>query len=198
MKELYQTGNEIAESAAKATGTTVTRELLGTAASMNGNKPLAEVMYENVKVVGMPKWSAGDQSFAKAVQVNNHLKVQPLMDNVLPLLSVAALGEAAGASDDVGDISWNVPTAMMVFPSNIPNATMHNVLAGMAMATPIAHKGVVAGAKVMAMTVLDLVTTTRAGRRCEGLLRQRPDQRSEVRLHAVADRHPPPSIATTN
>jgi aminobenzoyl-glutamate utilization protein B len=29
----------------------------------------------------------------------------------------------------------------------------------MAMATPIAHKGVVAGAKVVAMTVLDMMTT---------------------------------------
>jgi aminobenzoyl-glutamate utilization protein B len=48
---------------------------------------------------------------------------------------------------------------MILFPSNIPNATMHNVLAAMAMATPIAHKGAVAGAKAVAMTVLDLVTT---------------------------------------
>jgi aminobenzoyl-glutamate utilization protein B len=36
---------------------------------------------------------------------------------------------------------------------------MHNVLAAMAMATPIAHKGAVAGAKAVAMTVLDLMTT---------------------------------------
>jgi aminobenzoyl-glutamate utilization protein B len=64
-----------------------------------------------------------------------------------------------GGSDDVGDITWTVPTAMLMFPANIPNATMHNVLAAMAMATPIAHKGAVAGAKAVAMTVLDLMTT---------------------------------------
>ena len=160
VKSLYETGNEIAESAAKATGTTVTHQLLGTAASMNGNKPLAEAVYENIKAVGMPKWTAGDQAFAKAVQTENHLKLQPLADTVMPLMTpTSGANAAAGASDDVGDITWTVPTTMVLFPSNVPNATGHNVLSAMAMATPIAHKGVVVGAKAVAMTVLDLVTT---------------------------------------
>lgn len=160
VKDLYKTGNEISESAAKATGTTVTHELLGSAASMNGNRPLAEAVYENIKAVGMPKWTDDDQAFAKAVQVNNHLKLQPLMDSVMPLMTPTSGASAAGgASDDVGDITWTVPTAMVLFPSNVPNATMHNVLAAMAMATPIAHKGVMVGAKAVAMTVLDLITT---------------------------------------
>jgi len=161
VKSLYETGNEIADSAAKATGTTVTRELLGTAAPITSNKILAEALYENIKAVGMPKWTAGDQAFAKAVQTENRLKVQPLMDTVLPLMTPTSGGAAAaaGASDDVGDITWNVPTVMMMFPSNIPNLPGHNKLSAMAMATPIAHKGAVAGAKAVAMTVLDLMTT---------------------------------------
>ena len=159
--DLYNTGNEIADSAAKATGTTVTRELLGEAASINSNRPLAEALYENIKAVGMPKWSAGDQAFAKAVQTENKLKVEPLSDTVLPLMTPTNGGAAAtaGASDDVGDITWTIPTVMMMFPSNIPNLPGHNKLSAMAMATPIAHKGVVAGAKAVAMTVLDLMTT---------------------------------------
>jgi aminobenzoyl-glutamate utilization protein B len=135
----------------------VTHQLLGTAAPGYGNKPLAEAAYENIKAVGMPVWSAGDQAFAKAVQTENHLKLQPLADKVAPLMGPG--GEGIGASDDVGDIMWTVPTTMIMFPSNVPNATMHNVLAAMAMATPIAHKGVVAGAKAVAMTVLDMMTT---------------------------------------
>jgi aminobenzoyl-glutamate utilization protein B len=35
----------------------------------------------------------------------------------------------------------------------------HNVTSAMAMTTPIAHKGAVAGAKAVALTVLDLMTT---------------------------------------
>jgi aminobenzoyl-glutamate utilization protein B len=64
-----------------------------------------------------------------------------------------------GGSDDVGDIMWTVPTITIRYPSNIPSTIAHNVTAAMAMATPIAHKGAVAGAKAVAMTVLDLMTT---------------------------------------
>ena len=55
-------------------------------------------------------------------------------------------------------ISWNVPTVTLSYPSNIPGLPGHNWSSGIASATPIAHKGVVAGAKVQAMTVLDLMT----------------------------------------
>jgi aminobenzoyl-glutamate utilization protein B len=54
---------------------------------------------------------------------------------------------------------WTVPTITVRYPSNIPNAIGHNVTSAMAMATPIAHKGVEVGAKAVALTVLDLVTT---------------------------------------
>jgi len=62
-----------------------------------------------------------------------------------------------GGSDDIGDISWNVPTVTLRYPSNIPGLPGHNWANAISMATPIAHKGVTAGAKVQAMTLLDLV-----------------------------------------
>jgi aminobenzoyl-glutamate utilization protein B len=61
-----------------------------------------------------------------------------------------------GGSDDIGDISWNMPTVTLRYPSNIPGGPGHNWANGIAMATPIAHKGAVAGAEVQAMTLLDL------------------------------------------
>src|SRR5262249_51051914 len=63
-----------------------------------------------------------------------------------------------GASDDIGDISWNVPTIVLRYPANIGGSVAHNWSSAIAMATPIAHKGVVAGAKVQAMTLYDLIT----------------------------------------
>lgn len=62
-----------------------------------------------------------------------------------------------GGSDDIGDISWNVPTVALRYPSNIPDLPGHNWSNAIAMATPIAHKGVTAGAKVQTMTMLDLL-----------------------------------------
>ena len=63
-----------------------------------------------------------------------------------------------GGSDDIGDISWNVPTVTLSYPvehSRACRATTGRTR--MAMATPIAHKGVTAGAKVQAMTLVDLL-----------------------------------------
>jgi aminobenzoyl-glutamate utilization protein B len=62
-------------------------------------------------------------------------------------------------SDDIGDVSWVVPTVTLSYPANIPGLPGHNWSSAVASATPIAHKGVVAGAKVQAMTILDLLTT---------------------------------------
>ena len=43
------------------------------------------------------------------------------------------------------------------FPSNIPGLPGHNWANAISMATPIAHKGATAGAKVQAMTILDIL-----------------------------------------
>ena len=66
--------------------------------------------------------------------------------------------QRGGGSDDIGDVSWTVPTVTLSYPANIPNLPGHNWANAIAMATPIAHKGTTAGAKVQAMTILDLLT----------------------------------------
>jgi len=160
VRNLYNIGNEIAQAAAKATGTTVTSQILGYAAPNFGNKPLAEAAYANIKAVGMPKWTADDQAFTKAVQTINHRTVKPLQDKIGDLSSPENRPRSiGGGSDDIGDIMWAVPTITIRYPANIPNMIGHNVLSAMAMATPIAHKGVEAGAKALAMTILDVMTT---------------------------------------
>ncbi|SVB66039.1 uncharacterized protein METZ01_LOCUS218893, partial [marine metagenome] len=63
-----------------------------------------------------------------------------------------------GGSDDIGDISWQVPTITLRYPANIPNLPGHNWSNAVAMATPIAHKGVLAGAKAQALNLFDLLT----------------------------------------
>lgn len=160
IRNLYELGNKISEAAAMATDTKVERRLLGYAAPNYGNKPLAEAAYANIKRIGMPQWSEGDQAFAKALQTTNGFKLEPLATEISPLSTPDGRGiSMGGGSDDIGDIMWTVPTITIRYPSNVPNAIGHNVTSAMAMATPIAHKGVVVGAKAVALTVLDLVTT---------------------------------------
>jgi aminobenzoyl-glutamate utilization protein B len=63
-----------------------------------------------------------------------------------------------GGSDDIADISWNVPTIVLYYPANIPGTNGHHWADAIAMATPIAHKGSLAGAKATALTLIDLFT----------------------------------------
>jgi aminobenzoyl-glutamate utilization protein B len=122
-------------------------------------------MYENIKKVGLPQWSEADQTLAKAIQKELKVPVvgMPLKLSVMrppreePADSENNVGPMGGGSDDIGDISWNVPTVTLRFPSNIQAGPGHNWANAISMATPIAHKGVIAGAKVQAMTVLDLL-----------------------------------------
>jgi aminobenzoyl-glutamate utilization protein B len=160
IKELWDIGNKMAEGAALMTNTTFTSQVLGTAYPRHFNKTVAETMYANIQAVGLPTWSEQDQMLAKGLQkeLNN-----PKQDGLA--MKIGALGQPlplednyGGGSDDIGDVSWNMPTVTLSYPSNIPGLPGHNWSSGIASATPIAHKGVVAGAKVQAMTVLDLLT----------------------------------------
>ncbi len=121
------------------------------------NKVIAEVQHKNIEAVGMPEWSDADQILAHALQKEIGAQETDLRTKVEELH--APRENMGGVSDDIGDISWNVPTVNLFYPANIPNLTLHSWPSAVAMATPIAHKGSTAGAKVQAMTALDFVTT---------------------------------------
>jgi len=157
IKKNWDIGNKMSEAAAMMTDTTVTRKVLGSAAPRHFNKPLAEAMYANIEQVGMPAWTTDDQAFAKTVQYNIGAKEEGLPTKISPLRPPPEKPESGG-SDDIGDVSWAVPTITLGYPSNIPGLPGHNWANGIAMATPIAHKGVVVGAKAVAMTIVDLMT----------------------------------------
>jgi aminobenzoyl-glutamate utilization protein B len=117
-------------------------------------------MYANAQRVGLPPWSDDDQRLAKAVQRDADSTNQSGLDTMLRPLQGPVRDEdkRGGGSDDIGDVSWTVPTVTLRYPANIPGLPGHHWSSAVASATPIAHKGVVAGAKVQAMTILDLLT----------------------------------------
>lgn len=155
--EVYERANKIADGAALMTNTSVERKVLGSAWPRHFNQVIAETMYENIKEVGLPEWSEADQVLAKALQREvNSPKDTNGLDVKLDTIGMPVTRFISGGSDDIGDISWKLPTVTLRFPSNIPGLQGHHWSNAVAMATPIAHKGVVAGAKAEAMTLLDL------------------------------------------
>jgi aminobenzoyl-glutamate utilization protein B len=159
IKEMWDIGNAMAQGAAMMTGTKVeSTRVLGAAWPQHMNKPMAEAMTENIRKVGLPAWSPDDVALAKAVQREVRVREQGLATELARLEGPIPDEEKRGAgSDDIGDISWNVPTITLRYPANIPNLPGHNWSNGIAMATPIAHKGATAGAKAQALMMLDLL-----------------------------------------
>lgn len=165
IKAMYDDGIRIANGAAMMTNTTVKHRLLGTAWPGHFNKAIAEAMYKNIQTVGLPTWSNEDQALARAVQKMTGAPKKDMRGNAIDGLAVKldtlngpVQFSMGGGSDDIADIAWNVPTVVLRYPSNIPGTPGHSWVDGIAMATPIAHKGVVAGSKTVAATLIDMLT----------------------------------------
>jgi len=160
IKRMWEIGDTIAQGAAMMTDTTVSSRVLGSAWPIHTNRALAETMHANIQAVGLPRWSDADVALAKAVQRELQVPEVGLATQIGQLRGRAEIPDEekrGSGSDDIGDVSWNVPTVTLSFPANFQAGPGHNWANAIAMATPIAHKGVIAGAKVQAMTILDVL-----------------------------------------
>jgi len=161
IKNMWDIGDKIAEGASLMTNTKWSSRVLGSAWPSHMNRTLAETMQANINAVGLPQWSEADIQLAKATQ--KELGVPEV--GLASRLNTEARGRESmpdadkrgGGSDDIGDISWTVPTVSLSFPANFQAGPGHNWANAIPMATPIAHKGTIAGARVQAMTLLDAI-----------------------------------------
>jgi aminobenzoyl-glutamate utilization protein B len=158
IQELRAIADRMAQGAALMTGTEVKSRVIGSAWPQHFNRPVAETLYTNIKAVGLPAWDEADQVLARAVQKELGQPQTGLASELGALTgAIRADDNYGGGSDDIGDVSWTVPTVTLRYPSNIPGLPGHHWSNAIASATPIAHKGATAGAKAVAMTVLDLL-----------------------------------------
>jgi aminobenzoyl-glutamate utilization protein B len=158
--DMWKIGDQMAQGAALMTNTTYDSRVLGAAWPDHMNRPMAETMYANMKRVGLPKWTEDDETLARALQHELGVNEVGMAKEIPPLNGRETIPDdekRGGGSDDIGDVSWVVPTVSMRYPANFAGGPGHNWANGIAMATPIAHKGVTASAKVQAMTVLDFL-----------------------------------------
>jgi len=137
---LFALGDTMARAAAMMTSTKLASvQILGSGWSGYFSKPIAMDMFQNIKAVGMPTWTEADQTLARGIQRELGQK----NPRGLSLRVQDSLGTPpreqdlrGGGSDDIGDISWNVPTITLRFPSNIPGLPGHNWANAISMATP--------------------------------------------------------------
>jgi aminobenzoyl-glutamate utilization protein B len=152
VRKLFERAREIGQGAAMMTGTTMETHFLSAVWPNRANQTVAETIQQNVEIVGMPEWTKDEDNLARQLQQQAGVKVVGLATEITPLKGPAKQRPSA---NDSGDVAWVVPTAQIRYPANIPNVPYHHWAGGVALATSIAHKGALAGAKVLAASALD-------------------------------------------
>jgi aminobenzoyl-glutamate utilization protein B len=153
-KETFDKLTRIAEGAALMTGTTQDYEIGAAAWPQLGLKSIAEVLQANIDAVGMPQWSQQEQAFARKFQTAMGVRDVGLNTKQTPL----GQRPQSASSNDNGDVTWVVPSAGLSFPASVPGISYHNWQAAVTPTSTIAHKGMLAAAKVLAGAMLDFLT----------------------------------------
>ncbi len=160
IKNLWDIADKMAQGATLMTNTSVTSRVLGSAWPSHMNRTMAETMHANITQVGLPTWSEADLTLATATQKELKVPVVGLVTEIRDLRGAEQIPDddkRGGGSDDIGDISWTVPTVSLSYPANFQAGPGHNWANAIPMATPIAHKGVNYGARAQAMTLLEFM-----------------------------------------
>ncbi|MSQ70577.1 MAG: amidohydrolase [Betaproteobacteria bacterium] len=189
-KVLFEQTKKIAQGACLMTNTELDVNVRAAVWPVRGNQTMAEVIQANIDAIGMPQWTAEEQTFAKNLQRAAKVKDLGLRPDATPLTGPA---QQIAASNDCGDISWKVPMARVWFPSNVPNVAYHHWSGGAALATSIAHKGGIVGAKALTTSVIDLLMNPAHIEQAKDTFRQEIGDTKYAPL-LPAGQHPDPDL----
>ncbi|MER7200008.1 amidohydrolase [Streptomyces sp. CB01635] len=147
----------ISEAAAKASQTKVQHRITSACWNQLPNKAAAELLYDNMRQIGPPAFTAEAHRLAKDLQKSLGLAEVGMHDKVAELIppNPVFLG---GGSTDVADISWNVPTVSMGAALAPIGGKFHTWSTAACAAAAPGQAAVIAAAKYLAATAVDLIT----------------------------------------
>jgi aminobenzoyl-glutamate utilization protein B len=155
---------EIAEGAAKMSRTKMQMHMDTDCHETIPNLPLSKLIHRNFQRVGPPKFEPADLDLAKQLQAplraDFGVKNPKALEDAIEELP--ATPDKDAGSTDVGDISWHVPTGGLstaCFAAESPGHSWQNVAA---IGSPIGHKGMLVAAKVLALSLVDLLQDPKA------------------------------------
>ncbi len=158
LEETYKHVLDCAKGAAVASGAILdTVTVLTAIHQLHSNKNIAEIIQKNIELIGMPEWTEQEQLFAKALQKELGEKVTGYNSKIQPLKE-PSFNETDGSSSDVGEVTMIAPTATVLFPGIVPGAVGHHWSTVSCNYGSAAWKGLNTGSRVIAATVIDLLT----------------------------------------
>ena len=156
LEEMHKKVINCAKAGALATDTEMEFRVLSAIHQRNANKALAELIQENIELVGMPEWTEKENGFAKLLQKELGEPETGMPTKVGAIMNYNRERFVGGGSSDVAEVTRVVPTATLLFPGRVPGAISHHWSAVASNYGSTAWKGLIAGAKVMAATAIDL------------------------------------------
>ncbi|MDR3118398.1 MAG: amidohydrolase [Mediterranea sp.] len=159
LKELKEWIYAAAQGAAAGTQTRVETEIISGFYELLHNRTLAELLQRNLEKVGGVIYDERERQFAQAivktVGENDSILVQA--STVRPLEKERS--STGGGSTDVGDVSWNVPTASFGTAGFIPGSAAHSWQNVASDGTTIGTKALINAGKVFALSAIELFAT---------------------------------------
>jgi aminobenzoyl-glutamate utilization protein B len=146
---------DMAKGAGLATQTKETFTVITGTLDVVGNDPLAKNVYGHLNEHFPLKWTDEEQAYAKSIQKEMGMPEIGMVDHVGAMPTAAV---EVGASSDVGDVSWNVPTMGVIYSAWPQGVPPHQWGCTACHGMSIGQKATVTAAKVMASSALDLLT----------------------------------------
>ncbi|MBQ6833261.1 MAG: amidohydrolase [Lachnospiraceae bacterium] len=177
VEEIYQRVNRIAEGAAHMTETRVEIDFVKGCSNLISNKVIAKKLWENLNELGAPEYTEEELAFAKKIHESVGDSCYESLEKQANIFKrdvkkdiMAHKGEAmyqfvlpyddngvmSFGSTDVGDVSWNCPTAqayVATWAAGTPGHSWQIVSQGK---SGLAHKGLIYAAKAMAGAAIDM------------------------------------------
>jgi aminobenzoyl-glutamate utilization protein B len=180
VEEIYQRVNKIAQGAALMTETEVDITFIKACSNVIPNKTLGRLLYDALKAQALPEYTEEERSFAAALaqsspkspgaeaamflsttekdlrEYTRILGEKRLCDRVLPFYDETPEPVFPGSSD-VGDVSWNVPTAQIATASYALGTAEHSWQLVSQTRSSLGHKGLILAAKVIACACVEVL-----------------------------------------
>ena len=153
VEELFQRVVKAAEGAALGTETSVTYEVMHGNYSLLPNTVLQKIVHEKLTLAGGVSYSDKENAYAKEIyktfmkpklEIGSQEKIRPYKES------------HSYGSTDVGDVSWNVPTAGFRAATWVPGTAAHSWQAVASGGTSIGLKGTEMAVKTLTSTAIEL------------------------------------------
>jgi len=157
LAEVWNRILKIGQGAALMTETTLDVKDIGGTANVLPNDALAKVAQRNLEEVGGFRYSAEERHFAEQLQKSLPAGGAGDLDSTALIQPLRRPDpNAAAASTDVGDVSWNIPTIGFETATFVPGVVAHTWQAAASAGMSIGQKGMIVAAKALAITGADL------------------------------------------